>query len=246
MINAEKIVTGLIVVVLVITASSLFYVSKSLFFPDEEKDKQTNQMPEMSRMSFTSFDIELAKKFMDKDNDGKCDSCGMDVDLCIQTGQLQCNMVPGSTIGILDSQHIHADWKVYINGIALDFSDKAHMERMRSNKPVSSFIHVDSDAPPPEKTGDILHMHATGVPLWIFFESVGMDFNKDCITLENKEKFCNDGNKKLKFSVNGKENNEFENYVFKKLDKILISYGNDSGEEIKNQLASITNFAKNH
>ena len=64
--------------------------------------------------------------------------------------------------------------------------------------------------------------------------------------LENKEKFCNDGNKKLKFSVNGKESNEFENYVFKKLDKILISYGNDSEEEIKNQLASITNFAKNH
>ena len=54
------------------------------------------------------------------------------------------------------------------------------------------------------------------------------------------------GNKKLKLFVNGKENNEFENYVFKKLDKILISYGNDSGEEINNQLASITNFAKNH
>ena len=53
------------------------------------------------------------------------DSCGMDVDLCIQTGQLQCNMVSGSTIGILDSEHIHADWKVYINNKVLDFSDDA-------------------------------------------------------------------------------------------------------------------------
>ncbi len=250
MADTEKIMTGLIVMVVVIALFTLFYVSKSLFFPlNPGIDTNAVANPvgqKMSRMSLTSFDTALAKEFMDKDNDGKCDSCGMDVDFCIQSGQMQCNMVSGSTIGILDSQHIHADWKVYINGIALDFSDKAHMERMRSNKPVSSFIHVDSGAPPPEKTGDILHMHATGVPLWIFFESIGLDFNKDCIALENKEKFCNGGNKKLKFFVNGKESNEFENYVFNDLDKILIIYGEENEEEIKNQLASITDFAKIH
>src|SRR3989338_7968607 len=207
--NAEKIVTGLIVMVVIIAVFSLIYVLKSLFFPKENLKENNEQSNHFSAIGFTAFDVELAKRLMDKDNDGKCDSCGMDVDLCIQTGQLQCNMVSGSTIGILDSQHIHADWKVYINGIALDLSDKSHMERMRSNKPVSSFIHVDSDAPPPEKTGDIIHMHATGVPLWIFFESVGMKFNSSCIILENKEKFCSDNNKKLKFFVNGKESNEF-------------------------------------
>lgn len=246
MANAEKIVTGLIAVVLIIAVSSLFYVSKSVFFPDEEKNGQTNHQPKMSRMSFTPFDIGLAKELMDKDNDGKCDSCGMDVDFCIQTGQLECNMDSKSTIGVLQSQHIHADWKIYINGETLSFEGKDHMERMRSNQPVSSFIHVDSGAPPPEKTGDIIHMHATGVPLWIFFNSIGMDFNKDCITMENKEKFCNAGNKKLKFFVNGKENNEFENYVFNDLDKILISYDSENEEEILKQLNSMTDFAKIH
>ncbi|MBI2647238.1 hypothetical protein HYW99_02070 [Candidatus Woesearchaeota archaeon] len=73
-----------------------------------------------------------------------------------------------------------------------------------------------------------------------------MDFNKDCITLENEQKFCNEDNKKLKFFVNGRENNDFENYVFNDLDKILIIYGNDSEEEIKSQLNSITDFAKIH
>ena len=73
-----------------------------------------------------------------------------------------------------------------------------------------------------------------------------MEFNEECITLESKEKFCNEGNKKLKFFVNGKESNEFENYVFNDLDKILISYGDENQEEIKNQLAEITDFAKNH
>ena len=108
--------------------------------------------PEMSGMSLTPFDVKLAKEFMDKNNDGKCDSCGMPVDMCISSGQLQCNMDSKSTIGVLESQHIHADWKIYINGKALDLSDKAHMERIKNNQPVSSFIHVD-DAPAPEKTG---------------------------------------------------------------------------------------------
>ena len=252
MANAEKIMTGFIVAVIIIAIFSLFYASKSLFFslennPDITATATGNKMGQkMSSMSLTSFDVQLAKEFMDKDNDGKCDSCGMDVELCIDSGQLQCNMDSSSTIGILGSQHIHADWKIYIDGKALDLSDKSHMERMRSNLPVSSFIHVDSGAPAPEKTGDVIHMHAKGVPLWIFFDSVGMDFNKDCLTLENEEKLCNDGNKKLRFFVNGKENNEFENYVFKDLDKILISYGNEKGEEIRTQLNSITGFAKIH
>ena len=246
MVNSEKIMTGLIIVVVIIAVFSLFYASKFMFFPKEEAQGTQEQTDHSSSVSFTAFDVQLAKRLMDKDNDGQCDSCGMDVEFCIQSGQLECTMVPGAKIGILGSQHIHADWKIYIDGKALDFSDKSHMERMRNNMPVSSFIHVDSGAPAPEKTGDVIHMHATGVPLWILFKSIGMEFNEECITLESKEKFCNEGNKKLKFFVNGKESNEFENYVFNDLDKILISYGDENQEEIKNQLAEITDFAKNH
>ncbi|MDP3766309.1 MAG: hypothetical protein Q8R04_07390 [Nanoarchaeota archaeon] len=212
------------------------------------QDKQENNAmsSKASRMSLTGFDKELARQLMDQNNDGRCDVCGMPVDQCIDAGELQCNMGINAQIGVLGSQHTHADWKIYIDGKALDFSDKSHMERMKNNMPVSSFIHVDSGAPAPEKTGDVLHMHATGIPLWTFFKSVGMAFNKDCITLENKEKFCNDSNKMLKFFVNGKESNEFENYVFNDFDKILVSYGDESEEEARNQLASITDFAKIH
>ena len=237
----------LLVLMLVLVVGVLISSVFSTIEMFKMRDEQDSAMPsKASRMSLTGFDMELAIEFMDKNHDGRCDVCGMPVEQCIDAGELQCNMGVNSQIGVLGSQHIHADWKIYINGKQLDFSDKSHMERMRNNMPVSSFIHVDSGAPAPEKTGDVLHMHASGVPLWIFFKSVGMDFNNGCITLENKEKFCNESNKKLKFFVNGKENNDFENYVFNDLDKILISYGDESEEEIKNQLAEITDFAKLH
>ena len=237
---------ALIVILFVVVGLLIFSLFDFLSSKTGQVELSSSQMKRVSGMTLTAFDRELGRDMMDRNNDGRCDSCGMPVEMCLDSGQLECNMDPDSKIGILGSQHIHADWKIYINGKQLDLSDKSHMERMRSNMPVSSFIHVDSGAPAPEKTGDIVHMHATGVPLWIFFESIGMDLNKECITPENKEKFCSDGNNKLKFFVNEIENNEFENYVFNDLDKILISYGDESEEEIKAQLATITDFARIH
>lgn len=234
-------------VIILIAVIGLFVFSLYDFLsPNTQQIGQSPQMTKMSRMSLTAFDRELGTDLMDQNHDGRCDVCGMSIEQCLDSGQIECNMGSNSKIGVLGSQHIHADWKIYINGKPLELSDKSHMERMRNNMPVSSFIHVDSGAPAPEKTGDVIHMHATGVPLWIFFKSIGIDFNKDCITLENNQKFCNDGNKNLKFFINGKENNEFENYAFNDLDKILISYGDESEEEIKNQFYSITDFAKLH
>ncbi len=239
-------ITTLLIVILVIAVLFLIYSILSTIDLLKTKNGQQITARAPTRMALTLFDKQLARQLMDTNNDGRCDACGMPVEQCIDSGQLECSMVPGAKIGILGTQHIHADWKTYIGGKEFDFSGKSHMERMKNNQPVSSFIHVDSGAPAPEKTGDVLHMHAKGVPLWIFFNSMGIDFKKGCITFDDKQKFCNEGNKKLKFFVNREENKEFENYVFNDLDKILISYGNENEEEIKNQLNSITDFAKLH
>ncbi len=180
----------------------------------------------LSMMSFSEFDKQKAREFMDKDNDGRCDACGMPIDQCIAGGMMQCSMDTTATLGVLGSQHIHADFKLFIDDKQFDFSSFSHMQRMKEQKSVSSFIHVDSGAPEPEKIGDVLHMHATGVPLSLFFESIGINFDKN-----------------LKLFVNGKENKEGNKYVFKDLDKILITNGKGN---IQEQLKSITDFAKVH
>ncbi len=246
--KGEKFIMVFLVIVFIISIFAIYYASKSLIFgkKDNSASPENPMVGGMSKMSFTTFDVQLAKKLMDENGDGKCDSCGMPVEMCIDSGELECSMDSKSTIGKLDSAHIHADWKVYINSEPLDFTGKDHMTGMKSGSSVSSFIHVDSGAPAPEKIGDILHMHAKGVFLWIFFESLGMKFNKDCLTIESGEKYCNDGTNTLKFYVNGELNSEFENYVFNDLNKILISYGDETGEELQQQLNSITDFAKVH
>lgn len=134
-----------------------------------------------------------------------------------------------SGIGPLRSTHIHADIKVYISGQSIDFSQRKYQLAAR-------FIHFE------DGIGDVVHVHATSLALGHLFKSLGMDFNNNCILFE-KNNYCNENDKKLKFYVNGKENNEFANYVIKDLDKYLISYGDENESEIQKQLSSITNLA---
>ncbi len=217
-----------------------FYITSQI----KKAYAQTNQpLMETSkpRMGFTEFDKRKAIEFMDKNNDGKCDSCGMSVEMCIDSGMMQCSgMDPNAKMGILGSQHIHADWKIYLDEKAFDWLpyEDRHERQMYGEdiKDTSAFIHLHP-AEGVEKGGDVLHMHATGVPLSLFFESFGIKFEKDCLQIKGKEQ-CG-----LKMYVNGKENTEYGNYAFSDLDKILITDGKGNIEE---QMKSITNFAETH
>lgn len=136
-----------------------------------------------------------------------------------------------SGIGPLSSTHIHADIKVYINGQSIDFSQKKYQL-------TTSYIHFE------DGIGDVVHIHATGLTMGHLFKSLNGDFNNNCLNFEGKS-YCNDNNKKLKFYVNGRPNDEFGYYFIKDLDKILVSYGSESSAELQTQLNSITNLAPN-
>lgn len=236
--SSNSILVSFIVVIIIISSFALLYSIKSIFTLSKDpligKNSISNDQmgKKLSKMSLTLFDIQLAKEFMDKDNDGKCDACGMPVEICISSGQLQCNMDSKSTIGILGSQHIHADWKIYINGKEFDWSPYAdrHERQMKGDKSIldtSAFIHIHP-AQASEKAGDVLHMHAAGVPLWIFFKSLGIELPNN-----------------VKLYINGKLNPEGLKYAFRDLDKMLII--DEAGSTvIQQQLNSITELAGTH
>lgn len=145
----------------------------------------------------------------------------------LQNYNSQLSLLSG--VGPLKSTHLHADVKVYINGKAVDFSQSKYQL-------TTSFIHFE------ERVGDVIHIHATGLTVGHMMKSVGMDMNNNCILFE-KNNYCNEDSKKLRFYVNGRLKNDFDNYIIKDLDKILISYGTESDVELQKQLDSITNLA---
>lgn len=217
-IDVVAILLVLMLVVLVgVLISSIFSTIEIFKMPK----KESNAMPQKaSRMSLTGFDREFARQLMDQNNDGRCDICGMPIEQCIDSGQLECSMDTNAKIGILGSQHIHADFKVFISGKEIDFADKKHYMK-------SSFIHLDDSQNKQDASG-VLHMHATGVPLWLFFKSLGIEIPNT-----------------MNLYVNGKLNPDGLDYMFKDLDKLLLTDATDQAT-INQQLSTITDYAKQH
>ena len=125
--------------------------------------------------------------------------------------------------------HAHADFMVYINGKKLDFNSPIYDER-----DPRIHLHIRN------KYGDsVIHVEAEGVKLGDFFTSLGMRLKENCFRTRSVN-FCNDGNRTLKMYVNGVKNDDFGNYEIKDIDRILITFGNESDEEIRKQMDSVT------
>ena len=131
--------------------------------------------------------------------------------------------------------HSHSDFKVYILGKPLNFDSARYqvMERL---------THVENN------DGDVLHIHATGITLGFFLQSLGLNLNNECITTDTGNQYCNLGKATLKVYTKNQFSNWVQiydpaDYVINDLDKMLVSYGRESEEEIKEQQASVTDKA---
>lgn len=127
--------------------------------------------------------------------------------------------------------HIHANMKVYMNGKAVDFSLAKYQST--DEKELNPDIHVH------DGNGDVIHIHKSGVTLSDFFTSLKISLTSNCYIDDLKKEFCTDGTQKLQIFVNGQPNTQFEKYIPKDVDRILITYGNDTETIIKQQLASV-------
>ena len=107
----------------------------------------------------------------------------------------------------------------------------------KGNDSLSNFAHLH------DMNGNVIHKHAEGVTLGFFFETLVMKSNSTCLVLDDQTSYCNEGDKVLKMYVNGKHDDEFESYDIQDEDKILLSYGDETEEEIQQQIASLSDEA---
>ena len=141
---------------------------------------------------------------------------------------------PGA--GKLGGEHEHASLLVRIFGDKFDFSVPSYQIK-------SSWIHFE------ESDGTTIHRHASGVTLGYLFDSlnIGIDYvdrvnedtNKKCFIFPDGRQFCDNEDYRLKFYINHVEQQSIYNYVLEDGDRILITYGNETPEQIEEQLREL-------
>ncbi len=143
-------------------------------------------------------------------------------------------------VGTIGSVHIHADFAIYANGQKLTPLPSQFFV-------ASPYVHVENGP----GAGEIIHVHAANLPASMFFDSIGMKLTSKCFEVNRELKYCDNGNDTLKMYVkhNGgqwEHNFEYEKYVFQDLDKILITYGDETDEKIVTQQNNVTDFSKDN
>lgn len=133
-------------------------------------------------------------------------------------------------IGPLEGKQVFADFAIFINNHEYKLNQSRFLDR-------NPYIFISAPY------YSLLQVRAENVPLKFFFQSINWKISRDCLELHNNEKYCTNETHSLKFYVNRKKMDDISYYVVQDLDKILISFGNETEEEIQKQLNSISDFA---
>ena len=152
--------------------------------------------------------------------------------------------VPGapSGAGKLGDEHEHASLLVRIFGDKFDFTSPSYQIK-------SSWIHFeDSD-------GTTIHRHSTGVTLGYLFDSLNIVVGWEskgytdllrpsetldpCFIFPDGRQFCTNEDYSLKYYINHELVKGIYDYVLEEGDRILITYGSETPEQIEEQLSEL-------
>ena len=131
---------------------------------------------------------------------------------------------PGA--GKLGDEHEHASLLVRIFGDKFDFASPAYQIK-------SSWIHFeDSD-------GTTIHRHSSGVTLGYLFANLGINIDSECYKFPDGRHFCSNEDYRLKYYINHQIVKDVNDYVLEESDRILITYGSETPEQIEEQLKEL-------
>ncbi len=128
--------------------------------------------------------------------------------------------------GRLGDEHSHASLLVKIFGDDFDFSTPNYQIK-------TSWIHFE------DQDGKTIHRHSTDVELEYLFNSLSIGLSDKCFIFPDGRQFCTNTDYSLKYFINHDEVDDIRKYVIEEDDRILISYGNESQEDIDKQLSEL-------
>ncbi len=131
--------------------------------------------------------------------------------------------------GPLGSEHSHIGILVKIFGDSFDFSAPAYQIK-------SSWIHFEG------RDDSTVHKHAPGVTMGYLFETLSLGLDDQCFVFQDGRNFCSNEDYKLSFFVNGEQTADIRDLELGEDDKVLITYGGETPEEIEMQLKELENL----
>lgn len=144
--------------------------------------------------------------------------------------------------------HFHANFAVYVQGERIDFTNEVFSEdiagcSITGKKSPKDRVHLH------ERNQDIIHIHADWVAWGHFFSNNDLIFSSDFIEIwpkfqDQSGRYLSAANEsELNFILNGKQVENPFNRLISSEDKLLISYGEQTDEELEKLYQTVSSNA---
>jgi hypothetical protein len=138
--------------------------------------------------------------------------------------------------------HYHANFALYINGQQDPFKSFTFYEE------IAACDTHELDNPKPrvhlhDQKPHLIHVHAHAVTWGAFFDNLGYTLGDNLIKTDNGVFITGDDGNKLTFLLNGQPVDKLANQVIKSEDVLLINYGKDNDNTLKQRYDGITRDA---
>lgn len=141
----------------------------------------------------------------------------------LTTGAIRFLEGERAEFGKTDSNHVHADVAIWINGEKFNLGEGKYISSEEST--LSNYAHIH------DSLGSVMHVHSTGVTYGYAFETLGITFNGTCLSLDQEKKsYCTKDGASLSFYLNNKKVDSIKERVINDLDKVSIIYGKETDE----------------
>ncbi len=134
------------------------------------------------------------------------------------------------------TEHSHASLLVMVGDRIVSFCDPKYMLK-------SPVVHFEDD------NCLIVHKHARGVTLPVFFKTLDVGLTEKCLSLPGEEKKCDDGAYRLRVMWNGVEI-PMADLPYREIrdnDRILLNFGPEEGAMLKfkwNQVEPVPDYVR--
>lgn len=119
--------------------------------------------------------------------------------------------------------NLTANFGIYTNGTFRVFTPARYHNQ-------STDVYITAENP------YLIHIKKPNLTWGNFFETLPMKLEKECIVTGTKETFCTNTTKSLKFYINGQLDPNALDKEIQQDDKLFVSYGDETPEEITKQM----------
>jgi len=148
----------------------------------------------------------------------------------------------------VDAVHYHANFALYINGQREEFKGAGYYTEIEMCT-LANTVQPSQRAHMHDNVNDVIHVEDHAVTWGQFFNNLGWVIGPTFITSPDGTAYYEKGVNKLNLVLDGQDYTDFggvQNTVIKDTDKLLVSFGDESSANLKQQYSAIPSTAQKY